>query len=280
MRFNDMLNKLFLLLPLLVSLASCGGRGLVTGNGAQVTGTETAATHKVEPPVRYTYKVLNVYPHSTKAYTQGLLWHDGVLYEGTGQRGESCLRITRLDGTQLRSMPLDDSLFGEGIVLLNGEIIQLTWTSGEAFVYDAETFRTKRIFRYEGEGWGLATDGELLYMSNGSDEITVRDPKTFNVKRTFTVATNLGTVNCLNELEWINGDLWANVYTTDNIVIIDPQSGDVKGIVDLSGLQSEEDRTPLTDVLNGIAYDEETGRIFVTGKYWNKLYEIELVEQK
>ncbi len=275
-----MVSRIFLILLLFVGAVSCGGRGVSHSSDAATEEVVAPAPRIVEAPVEYTYKVVNVYPHSTEAYTQGLLWHDGKLYEGTGQHGESCLRITELNGKELRSMPLERQFFGEGIVLLNDKIYQLTWTSGQAFVYDAETFRTTAIFRYQGEGWGLTTDGKSLYMSDGTDKIFVRNPDNFRVERTINVATNRGPVQHVNEMEWIDGKIWANVYLTDSILIINPENGNVEGIVDMSGLQSAEDKTVRTDVLNGIAYDPATGRIFVTGKYWNKLYEIEIHPKK
>ncbi len=271
-----MTSRIFLILSILASAVSCGGGRSLSEAANGATEEVVAQKRVVAPPRRYTYRVVNEYPHSIAAYTQGLVWHQGVLYEGTGQHGESCLRVTTLDGGEIKSLPLERQFFGEGICVLNDRIYQLTWTSGQAFVYDLDSFRTRAIFRYQGEGWGLTTDGEKLYMSDGTDQITVRNPDNFRVERTISVADDSGAVRYLNELEWIDGRIWANVYTTDEIVIIDPASGDVVAEVNLAGLQAEEDKTVRTDVLNGIAYDAETGRIFVTGKYWNKLYEIEL----
>lgn len=223
-------------------------------------------------PVLYGHRVRNVYPHDRTAYTQGLLWHDGYLYESTGLEGGSTLRQVDLtDGRVVRSVPLDDSYFGEGLALLGGKLYQLTWRSNKGFVYDLKTFERVGEFGYGGEGWGLATDGTSLYQSDGTEKIRVIDPETFRTVRTIEVCTDRSRVPYINELEWIDGELWANVYTTDTVIRIDPRTGAVVGVIDLAGLLSPADVTAQTDVLNGIAYDAKTGRIFVTGKNWNKL---------
>lgn len=234
----------------------------------------------VQKPVLYSYRVLNTYPHDRTAYTQGLYWHDGYLYEGTGQEGRSSLRKVDLPtGEVLQKKELDKEFFGEGIALLNGKIYQLTWQHNRGFIYDATTFKQVGEFGYSGEGWGIATDGKLLYMSDGSERIYVIDPDGFRRIRTLEIYTDQGKVNYLNEMEWIGGELWANVYMTDKIVRIDPVTGVVKGIIDMSGLLKSSDTDVNTDVLNGIAYDPSGKRIFVTGKNWNKLFEIELIRK-
>lgn len=269
-------------LPLLV-LFGCGGRNLnkIALEGAadkqSASVSQSVAGQKVATPVRYGFKVVAEYPHATSSYTQGLLWHDGYLYEGTGQYGQSMLKCVHLTtGTDIRAISLGQSLFGEGITLHGDKIYQLTWQEGQCKVYQLSDFRPVRTIRYDGEGWGLASDGEHLYMSDGSDRIVVRDPETFRAVREFTVRTDRGNVQYLNELEWVDGELWANVYTTNMIVRINPENGHVVGIIELEGLQKRADKLPTDDVLNGIAYDAATGRIWVTGKNWNKLYEIEL----
>lgn len=171
------------------------------------------------------------------------------------------------------------SEFGEGIALLDGKIYQLTWENNKAYVYDAATGRQLRTFAYAGEGWGLTTDGERLYMSDGSEYLRILDPETFRVQRSVPVTFRGAPVQLLNELEWIDGKIWANVYVTDQIVIIDPASGIVEGVIDLRGLLPDEEIAPDTDVLNGIAYDAASERIFVTGKRWSKLFEIEIIPQ-
>ena len=254
-----------------VLLASCGGN--------QVRAKRPAAPAE---PKEYTYSVRAVHPHPATSYTQGLQYADGRLWEGTGQHGESVVRKTDLATGKTEVMVrLPRSEFGEGITLLGGKLYQLTWQSNTAHVYSLENGKLQKIrdFRYPGEGWGLTTDGEKLYMSDGTANIYTLDPATFKREKRTTVTLRGETLNFLNELEWIDGKIWANVYTTDQIVIIDPATGAVEGIVDLTGLLPEEDVTPATDVLNGIAYDAAGGRIFVTGKNWNKLFEIEIREK-
>ena len=233
-----------------------------------------------QKPVRYGYRVIRSYPHDRNAYTQGLFWHDGYLYEGTGREGKSVLRKTDpVTGNVLQEKKLDDRYFGEGIVLLDGKIYQLTWQHNRGFVYDADTFEQAGEFGYAGEGWGLATDGQRLYMSDGTEKIREIFPDGFRQERTFGVYTDAGAVRYLNELEWIDGELWANVFMTDEIVRIDPKTGAVTGIVDLSGLLPAAERDADTDVLNGIAWDAEGRRLFVTGKNWSRVFEIALVKK-
>ena len=252
--------------------ASCGCRGPAAKN--------VAADSRESGAVQYTYEVVNTYPHRTGSYTQGLYWHDGYLWEGTGQYGESAIKKVDLtSGEAVWEHPIGDEYFGEGITLLDGRIYQLTWLEGKAFVYDGQTLAETGSFAYRGEGWGLTTDGQALYMSDGSSQIFVIDPSDFSRKKAINVRLEGSGVRYLNELEWIDGKIWANIYTTDTVVIIDPETGSVEGVVDMAGLLSEEDYRPETDVLNGIAYDSEGQRIFVTGKYWNKLFEIRIKEK-
>ena len=226
-------------------------------------------------PVRYTHQVVKTYPHNNDAYTQGLLWHNGYLYESTGLEGHSSLRRVELKtGHPIVTSLLDANLFGEGLALLNGKLYQITWQNNKAFVYDVNTFEKCGEFDYPGEGWGLTTDGKYLYMSDGSEKIYVVDPATFRRLRTIEVYSDESKVELINEMEWIKGEIWANIYTTDTIVRIDPETGAVNGVIDMSGLLDRKDITPSTDVLNGIAYDEASGRTYVTGKNWNKLFEI------
>ena len=235
-----------------------------------------------QPPTRYGYKIVASYPHDTEAYTQGLFWHEGALYESTGEYGGSTLRRVELTtGETTRSVALDDRYFGEGAALLDGKIYQLTWKEGKAFVYDDATFEKTGEFAYKSEGWGITTDGAKLYMSDGTPNIAVRDPATFEVERTIVVRNNGVPVQNLNELEWIDGNIWANIYSyaKSEIVIIDPDDGRVEGIIDFAGIHSQLTVTYSTDVMNGIAYDPADGRVFVTGKNWDKLFEIEAVKK-
>lgn len=257
---------------LAMTLAACSGR-------TKTLRTETPAATPAAPRT-YTYRVIESYPHSTDSYTQGLLFADGVMWEGTGEYGHS--RLQRIDLETGRTdvvATLPRSEFGEGIALLDGKIYQLTWENNKAYVYDAATGRQLRTFAYAGEGWGLTTDGERLYMSDGSEYLRILDPETFRVQRSVPVTFRDAPVQLLNELEWIDGKIWANVYVTDQIVIIDPASGIVEGVIDLRGLLPDEEIAPDTDVLNGIAYDAASERIFVTGKRWSKLFEIEIIPQ-
>ncbi len=254
-------------------LTACGGNAVRSGSA--VTPAPESS------PTQYTYRVRATYPHPTDAYTQGLFFTDGLLWEGTGLHGLSVIRKTDLaTGHSETIARLPRSEFGEGIAHVNGKLYQLTWQSNVCHVYDtANGMKKIRDFRYPGEGWGLTTDGEKLYMSDGTATIFTLDPETFRREKRTTVTFEGQPVGCLNELEWIDGKLWANVYTTDQIVIIDPATGKVEGVIDLSGILPETERGPETDVLNGIAYDAEGGRIFVTGKNWSQIFEIEIIAQ-
>ncbi|MGH2559683.1 MAG: glutaminyl-peptide cyclotransferase [Thermomicrobiales bacterium] len=225
------------------------------------------------------FRVVEEYPHDPDAYTQGLVYVDGDLYEGTGLEGESTLRRVDLEsGKVLQSHELGPDLFGEGIAVVDDRIYQLTWLTRTCFVYDRETFELLAIFDYPTEGWGLTTDGERLIMSDGTSRLVFRDPETFEAIDHVDVRDSDIPVPRLNELEYVDGEVWANVYRTDFVVRIDPASGKVIGWIDFTGLLAEEEREEFqVDVLNGIAHDPETDRIFVTGKLWPKLFEIELI---
>lgn len=229
----------------------------------------------------YSFEVVRTYPHAVDAYTQGLLFHEGRLFEGTGQYGESDIREVELEsGRVIRKRELSDSAyFGEGIVIVDDKLIEITWKSGVAFIYDWKSFEPKGQFKYDGEGWGLTWDGTSIIMSNGSPTIVFRDPKTFAATRTIEVNDNGTPVTKLNELEWVKGEIWANVYETDQIVRINPADGKVVGVIDLAGILPAVDRTTKTEVMNGIVYDAKADRIFITGKYWPKMFEIKLKQR-
>lgn len=234
----------------------------------------------VVQPVEYSYKVKNIYPHSTNSYTQGLQYVDGVMWEGTGEYGHSEINTYALgDEKPQTKLKLPRNEFGEGITLLGDKLYQLTWESNVCHVYDVATGKKLRDFRYAGEGWGLTSDGEKLYMSNGTANIYKLNPETFSREGTITVTLRGEPIRFINELEWIDGKIWANVYTTDRVLIIDPKTGVAEGMIDFTGLLQSEDIKGDTDVLNGIAYDAATKRIFVTGKRWNKLFEVEIVKR-
>ena len=225
-------------------------------------------------PVTYRYRVVKSYPHDRRAYTQGLVYDRGFFYEGTGQQGESSLRkVDPETGKVLSQVNLDGSLFGEGVALLGDRIYQLTWTSKVGFVYEKETLRQINRIYYQTQGWGLTTMGDSLVMSDGTNVIWFLDAD-FNVLSSVDVWDNKGIVDNLNELEMVDGELWANIWQTDRIARIDPRTGKVLGYVELGNLLPREERTQETDVLNGIAWDPAGKRLFVTGKYWPRLYEI------
>lgn len=238
--------------------------------------TSTASTLGQRAPL-FTYRIVNTYPHDPRAFTQGLFWLDGTLYESTGQEGESTLRRVNLeDGRVLQRTDLPREVFGEGSTPWGDQILSITWQDGIGYRWDRRTFRQVGTWRYEGEGWGLANDGTHIIMSNGSDRLKFLDPATLREVRAISVRYNGQPLPKLNELEYIRGEIWANVWETGRIARIDPASGNVTGMIDLTGLV-QANRGGGADVLNGIAYDAERDRIFVTGKYWPRLYEIALV---
>lgn len=226
---------------------------------------------------QFTYKIVNTYPHDPGAFTQGLVYEDGFLYEGTGLRGQSTLRRVDLtSGEVVQSLALDPELFGEGITLFGDRIIQLTLTSGIGFVYDQQSFSKLDEFSYTPEGWGLTHNGRELIMSDGSAELRFLDAGSFRETSRVTVTDSDLPVQWLNELEYVEGEIYANVWQTDLIARISPDTGEVLGWIDLAGLRRDE---PSAGVLNGIAYDSEGRRLFVTGKNWPELFEIELVSE-
>jgi glutaminyl-peptide cyclotransferase len=263
-----------MLLGLLV-LAAC------TAESASQTPAPKAAA--VQPPDRlYGYQVVNTYPHDKNAFTQGLFWLDGRLYESTGQVGHSGIRKVRLETGQVeQKRDLAEPYFGEGIVNWNDRIVELTWQHQKGFQYDLKSFEPKGEWTYTGEGWGLTQDGKRIIMSDGTPYLRFLDPTTLQETSRVQVTFMGKPIGNLNELEFIKGEVWANVWQTDVIVRIDPVTGFVVGRILLTDLLKSADRAGSDpDVLNGIAYDAASDRIFVTGKKWPKLYEIKLVEQQ
>lgn len=231
-------------------------------------------------PEKYTFKIKNIYKHDVHAYTQGLFYHAGFLYEATGLKGQSSVRKVELKtGEVLQSFAIPKDVFGEGITLYNNKIIQISWESGRGFVYDFNTFKHLGEFTYSGEGWGICNDKKHLFMTNGSSEVKILEPETYSVIGTFNVFDNNGQVKYLNETEYIDGYIYANIYQYEKIVKFDPRTGRVAAYIDLSHILPMNDYKPNTDVLNGIAYDKKNKRIFVTGKLWPKLFEIELIKK-
>ncbi len=243
---------------------------------AQLQGRSGGADYAVAV-TKASYEVVASYPHDPEAYTQGLLWHKGAFYESTGLYGHSTLRKVEFpSGKVLKSISLAPNHFGEGLALADGRLIQLTWKSGRAFVYDLESFKLLREFKYDTEGWGLTWDGKNLILSDGSSILLYMNPEDFRPVRRLSVTMNGRPLENLNELEFINGEIWANVWLTDVIVRIDPASGKVTSYLDMSGLLPSGRRMNSDDVLNGIAYDQAGKRIFVCGKRWPLLFEIRL----
>jgi glutamine cyclotransferase len=228
----------------------------------------------------YTYRVLNVYPHDPQAWTQGLVFADGVLYEGTGRHARSSLReVDIATGEILNMHRLPDNLFGEGVAIVGDKIFQLTFRSGTAFVYDRDSFRQLDRFTYSGQGWGLTFDGKHLIMSDGTSVLYFLEPQDFKRIKQIIVKDGDRAVIGINELEYVKGEIYANAWPTDLIARISPKTGRVVGWVDLSGLLSPDARTDSTGVLNGIAYDRAGDRLFVTGKLWPHLFEIQVVQE-
>ncbi len=229
------------------------------------------------PVPKYTYRIVETFHHDSDAFTQGFVFHNGFFYEGTGRYGESTLRrVEPTTGKVLQSVSLADDLFGEGIAIFKDKIYQLTWRSHVGFVYDLKTFERIRTFHYPTEGWGLTHDGTDLIMSDGTAGLFFLDPETLEEKRRIRAHGPSGTINQLNELEWIQGEIFANVWQTDQIVRINPETGELTGRILLDGLLDSVKLNEPADVLNGIAYAPDSGRLFVTGKWWPAVFEIEL----
>jgi glutamine cyclotransferase len=258
---------------LVVGFMAWSGDGVSGGRGPA---GDAGARRKV-PPV-YGYQVVKTYPHDPNAYCQGLTIDNGILYEGTGTYGRSSLRRVDLEsGKVLQILQLDAQLFGEGIAVWNDRIVQLTWRNQVGFVYDKQSLKRESSFRYASEGWGLTHDGRHLIMSDGSAMLCFLDPETFKVVRRIKVHSQGAAVTRLNELEYVEGEVYANIWGADYIARISPKTGEVLGWIDLSGLLKPQERPDQDAVLNGIAFDRKEKRLFVTGKNWPKLFEIRVV---
>ena len=250
--------------------------------GPTPTWTPTPTPTRIPPAPVYSYRIVNAYPHDPSAFTQGLVVDRGVLFESTGLLGASSLRrVDLVSGQVLQLRALPDTYFGEGITVWKDRIVQLTWQSHLGFVYDRDTFELRRQFSYPSEGWGITHDGHRLIMSDGSAALRFLDPITLQETGRVTVrdgSTSLA-ISWLNELEYVDGQVYANVWKTDLIARIAPDTGQVVGWIDLTGILSPQDHEGYVDVLNGIAYDADEERLFVTGKWWPKLFEIELTQR-
>jgi glutamine cyclotransferase len=239
-----------------------------------------ALAFSASPVINYHYRVINEFPHSTDVFTQGLEFHQGLLYESSGQRGHSMVQTRPLDSNQaIRQTALDNHLFGEGITILGDKLYQLTWQSKRGFVYNKNTLAAEGEFTILDQGWGITNNGQQLVYSDGSHQLRFLNPQNFSVEKTLPVNDNGKAVRWLNELEWVDGLIYANIWRSHWIVMIDPRSGEVVGRVNLKKLLPNSLRSKKTDVLNGIAYDKVTQRLFVTGKYWPRLYQIELIAE-
>ena len=233
-------------------------------------------------PAIYDYKIINSYPHDKNAYTQGLEIHDGLLYESTGQNGRSSLRKVELKtGKVLQKTDLDKQYFGEGMTKFGDSIFMLTWRKGQGFIFDFNTFEEKGTFKYKNslEGWGLTNNGEKLIKTDGTERIWFLNPKTQKEESFIEAYTNKRKVEKLNELEYIDGKIYANVYQQNSILIVDAKTGKIEGVANLNGLKDKVSQHPQLDVLNGIAYDKSNNKLYVTGKNWDKLFEIELIKR-
>lgn len=247
--------------------------------GRPIRLSKTITVLASDAPKIYTYEVVNTYPHDRNAFTQGLEFHEGMLYESTGRNGESSLRkVDFTSGEILENIPLDDSYFGEGITILNGKIYQLTWQSGIGFIYDLQNMEREGRFNYGNskEGWGLCNNGKVLYKSDGTDKIWMLDPVSLNEQGYIQTVTNKSVFNKANELEYIDGKIYANVWQKESMMIIDASSGAIEGVVNFGGLKEQVTKHPKLDVLNGVAWHPERKTLFVTGKYWDKLFEVRI----
>ena len=278
MRHN---NYLSILLGLCcTTLIACGGGGGTKEGDKEPASKEQSdsTTQKNSSAVRYNYRIVAEYPHSTESYTQGLELYDGVMWEGTGQHGASHLMRTEItSGKRDIVVSLPYNQFGEGITHYRDRIYQLTWLSNLVHIYD-HNGTLQRSVPFRNEGWGITTDGERLFVSTGSSDILIVDPETMEYKEVIHVRFNGRILNNINELEWIDDRIWANIYLTNRIVIINPKSGNVEAYLDLDALAQTQYNNPVADVLNGIAYDSSNGHVYVTGKQWNKLFELEIIK--
>lgn len=285
--------RFYLIFFVILSSSACGDTATKSsGNSMTPNRTNSSAANSnsaktsANIPV-YTYEIVNTFKHDSKAFTEGLFFHNGFLYESTGQEKKSNLRKVELEtGKVVQQYDIPKESFGEGTTILNGKIFQLTWRDGRAFVYDAETFKLLKEFEYEGDGWGLTNDGKNLYMTDSSHVIRVIDPETFKTIRTLAVFREDGKpLMQINELEFIKGEIWSNVWHSEDpqilgkpnyIARIDPNSGKLLGWIDLGSISPDDVERGNENTLNGIAYDAAADRIFVTGKNWKKLFEIKV----
>jgi len=255
---------------------------MVYFNGTSQKINQTIQVLNDVAPKIYDFEIVNEYPHDIKSYTQGLEFFNGELYESTGKRRESKLRkVDYKTGEVLKNVDLENRYFGEGLTILNNKIYQLTWQSGKGFVYDVESFEKIKDFNYNQskEGWGICNDGNTIYKSDGTDKIWTLDPETLEEKEFIETYTNKGKIVGINELEWVNGKIYANRYQLDGVAIINPENGAIEGVIDFRSLKKKVTQHKGLDVLNGLAWNAETNTLFVTGKRWDKLFEVKIIEK-
>jgi len=266
--------KLLYSLLFLSVFAACNGKDDPKDDGGSSTTTTT-----VKEPANIAYNVIAVHPHDTASFTQGLQWYNGFLYEGTGLKKESRLmKVNLKDGKALQKISIPDEYFGEGITIFNNRIYQLTWQEHKIFVYDLVSFKKLKEFSWDFAGWGITNDGKSLIISTGSNNLYFTDPETMKILKTVSVNANTGPLGELNELEYVNGKIYANIWGSDYVAVINPETGTVESRIDFDGILAryEKDTYSGRDVLNGIAYDATTGHFFITGKKWPALFEIKL----
>jgi glutamine cyclotransferase len=251
-------------------------------NGMSQKVTQTIQVLNDVAPKIYDFEIVNEYPHDITSYTQGLEFFNGELYESTGQRGESKLRkVDFKTGSVIKNVDLERRYFGEGLSILNNKIYQLTWEGGKGFIYDVESFEKIKEFNYNKskEGWGICNDGIVLYKSDGTEKIWTLDPETLEETEYIQTYTNKGKIVGINELEWVNGKIYANRYQLDGVAIINPENGAIEGVIDFRSLKKKVTQHPGLDVLNGLAWNSKTNTLFVTGKRWDKLFEVKIIEK-
>ena len=254
---------------------------VITGTDTIIAQSNLVVLNNKQPEI-YSYEIINTYPHDITSYTQGLEFYKGELFESTGQYNESKLRkVDYKTGDVLKNIDLKNGYFGEGLTVLDDKIYQLTWQADTGFIYDVNTFEKLNIFRYNNskEGWGICNDGKSLYKSDGTEKIWTLNTTTVSEDDKIEVYTNKAKIKSLNELEWINGKIYANIYQQNGVVIVNPKNGAVEGVIDFSPLKDLVKQHSGLDVLNGIAYNPETETIFVTGKRWDKLFEVKIVKK-
>ena len=277
MKKNYVAVTVLVLTVLIVAFLAVFLSGLIPFNGSSPTQSPTQTPSTSNGPTIYTYKIVKTYPHNTTAFTEGLVFDNGVLYESTGQYGLSSLRKVNLEnGAVQKEFVLPNQYFAEGLTIVDSSLVQLTWQENIGFIYDKEMFSLLGNFSYDTEGWGLTYNGSELIMSDGSSNLYFLNPITFQKVGELSVHDGNSSVTNINELEYVNGDVFANIWLQQKIAIINPQTGTVKGWIDLTGIFQSSN---IDDVLNGIAYDSATGRLFVTGKDWPNLYQITIAPE-